>query len=90
MSITDREKKIFRKRGVKGMIAQGVTPADKSDLTLNGAKLYVGTGGHVTIDTADGDTITLKNIASGTFIDFVSVKKVHSKGTTARDIVAIY
>ena len=90
MSITNREKKIYRKSGVKGIIAESVLPTDKSDLTLNGAKLYIGTGGHVTLDTADGDTITLMNIASGTFLDFVSVKKVHFKGTTARDIVAIY
>tara|TARA_R110002012_G_scaffold168163_1_gene331574 strand:+ start:464 stop:736 length:273 start_codon:yes stop_codon:yes gene_type:complete len=90
MSLTDREKNIFKKSGIKGMMAQDVTPSDSSTLTLNGAKLYVGTGGDVKIDTSDGDTITLKNVASGTFIDFVSVKKVHSRGTTARNIVSIY
>ena len=90
MALTDREKKIFRKSGVKGMIAESVRKSDSADLSLNGANLFIGTGGVLKIDTADGDTITLKNIASGTYIDFVKVKKVYSKGTTASDIVAIY
>lgn len=51
--------------------------------------LYVGVSGDVKIDTADGDTITLKNLASGV-IHPISVIKVHSTETTATDILAVY
>ena len=73
-----------------GNVAEAVTKSDSSNLSVEEAKLYVGTGGDVKVDTVDGQTITLKNVANGTFLDFILVKKVYAKGTTASDIVAIY
>ena len=67
-----------------------MTKSDSSNLSVEEAKLYVGTGGDLKVDTVDGQTITLKNVANGTFLDFILVKKVYAKGTTASDIVAIY
>ena len=49
-----------------------------------------GDGGHLVVDTAEGQKITLKNIPSGTFIDWVKIQKIYRTGTTARDVVAIY
>lgn len=88
MALNSREKS--KARYTRGAIAETVTTDDArevSDLPFN---LYVGTGGHLKVDTEDGQAIVLKNIPSGTYIDFIKVKKIYRTGTTARDIVAIY
>lgn len=88
MALTDKQKKTAGSRG--GIVAESVTKSDSLNLSVEEAKLYIGTGGDLKVDTTDGQTITLKNVANGTFLDFILVKKVHSRGTTASDIVAIY
>jgi hypothetical protein len=51
--------------------------------------LYVGTGGTLRIMTADGDDVTLANVADGTFIP-IQVIRVFSSTTDAADIVALW
>ena len=89
MALTEAQKRKARNYKTKGL-AESITPNDKNDLDVTGSKLFIGTGGDLKVDTIDGQTITLKNIANGTLIDFVKVKKIYAKGTTARDIVSIY
>lgn len=78
--------------------AEVVTPNDSADIVLsgsaitgvdNGACLFVGTGGSLTITTIGGQTVTLTNIANGQFIP-IQVKKVFATGTTASNILALY
>ena len=89
MALNTKEKELRRRKVGQGSLAETIT---KSDSTLYESEfnLYVGTGGHLKVDTIDGQTIILKNVPNGTYIDWVKVKKIYSKGTTASDIVAIY
>tara|TARA_R100001460_G_scaffold22829_2_gene46337 strand:- start:3825 stop:4094 length:270 start_codon:yes stop_codon:yes gene_type:complete len=89
MALTDSEKKKAH-RNKSGSIASPVTKSDSNDLDVKDAKLYVGTGGDLKIDTTDGQTITLKNVQDGSYLEWIRVKKVYSRGTTASDIVAFY
>lgn len=68
-----------------------VTPSDSADLDAYAKAVYVGASGDV--------TVTLTNMADGTFIKFsnhpvgympVQVKRVWSTGTTATLILALY
>lgn len=78
--------------------AQVVTPNNSQDLVLsggvisgidNGACLYIGTGGNITITTIGGQTVTLNNLADGVFVP-IQVKRVFATGTTASNILALY
>jgi hypothetical protein len=51
--------------------------------------LYVGTGGTLRIMTADGDDVTLVNVADGTFIP-IQVIRVFSSTTDATNIIALW
>jgi hypothetical protein len=78
--------------------AEVVTPNDSQDITIagspitgieNGVLLYVGTGGDLTITTIGGQTVTLVNIADGSYVP-IQVKKVWATGTTANNLIALY
>lgn len=79
--------------------AEVVTPNDNADLTLsggaiiegsnNGACLYVGTGGNLTVTMIGGQTVTFVNIVDGTFLP-IQVRKVWATGTDAADILTLY
>lgn len=78
--------------------AQAVTPNNNADLVLsgatitgidNGACLYIGTGGNITITTIGGQTVTLTNLADGVFVP-IQVRRVFATGTTASNILALY
>lgn len=88
MALNDKQKKLIR-YGVKRSIATDVIPSDTNDLD-QGFKLWVGRGGTLLIETTDGERIQLAGVQSGTLIDFIDIKKVMSKGTTATLLVAIY
>ncbi len=88
MALDTRQKS--KARYTKGEVAQAVTPSETAKVSDVPFNLYVGTGGDLKVDTIDGQTITLKNVASGTYLDFIKVNKVYSRGTTARDIIAIH
>ena len=89
MALSTKEKEIRRRKIGQGSLAETIT---KSDSVIYDAEfnIYVGSRGDLKVDTTDGQTITLKNVPAGTYIDWIKVKKIHSKGTTASDIVAIY
>jgi len=86
---TDR-KKLAKVLKNDGLFAEAITHSDSTDLDLKEARIYVGTGGHIKLDLVGGNTITLKNVPSGTFIDYLRVARIWSRGTTASDIIAIY
>jgi hypothetical protein len=67
-------------------ILEDVSPSDTDDLA-NIGMLYIGTTGDVKVTSVKGDTVTLKNVPSGTWLNFCRVKKVFNTGTTASDIV---
>jgi len=56
--------------------------------TVEPCVLYVGSGGNLELTTAGGDTVTLNNVSSGTFVP-IQVIKV-SDFSTAYDIVALW
>lgn len=89
MALSEKQKSKIKNNRCNAF-ALDVKKSDSSNLDIADARLFVGTKGNIKVDTIDGQTVTLKNIASGTFIDWIRVKKVHSTGTTASDIVAIY
>lgn len=88
MALNLRQKK--KARYTKGEVAQSVRPSDSDKVSDVPFNIFVGTGGDLKVDTIDGQTITLKNIASGTYIDFIKINKVYARGTTATDIIAIH
>lgn len=53
------------------------------------SKIWVGTGGNISLKNADGSTVILKNVPNGTMLE-VDAIQVMATGTTATDIVGIY
>ncbi len=88
MALTTEQKD--RARYSSGKIAQEVTLSDSANVSDVPFNIYVGTGGDVKVDTADGQTIVLKNVPSGTYIDFIKIRKIYSTGTRANHIIAIH
>lgn len=68
--------------------AAAVTPHDTNALANHGI-IFVGTGGHVNVITAGGNTVLFKNVPSGSFLP-VLVSHVKSTSTTALDLVVTY
>lgn len=75
--------------------AAAVTPSDTTNIPApslgenSGCTLYVGFGGNVRVLTAGGETLTLYNVVTGTFVP-VNVLRVYETGTTAQNIVALW
>ena len=67
-------------------IVEDVVPSDTTNLTQGGI-LYIGTAGDVKVDAIKSGTVVLKNVPSGTWLNFLRVKRVYATGTTATDIV---
>ena len=70
-----------------------VTPNDSADLSQD-SLIYVGTGfietgGNLKVTAVDGNTVTFKNIKSGTFLPVV-VRRVWATGTTVSDLIAMW
>ena len=68
--------------------AYAVTPNDSANLAQFPAALYVGGTGDVTVDMANGGTVTFTNVPDGTFLPIL-VKRVYATGTAATDIIAL-
>lgn len=83
----------------QGFNAEYVTPDDNADLTLsggaivegsnNGACLYIGTGGNLTVTMLGGQLVTFVNVPDGTFMP-IQVRRVWATNTDAADILALY
>jgi hypothetical protein len=79
--------------------AEIVTPNNNSNITLsggtinaasnNGACLYIGTGGKITVTMLGGQKVTFHNVVDGTFMP-IQVQKVWATDTDASDILALY
>ena len=66
-----------------------VTPSDSTDLTRVARALYIGSGGNLNVDMADGSTVLFSNVLGGTILP-LRVKRVRSTSTTATLIVALF
>ena len=71
-----------------GHSAAEVAPDDGGDLPVTSRALYVGGGGDLRVTMAGGQTVTFANVAPG--ILPIRARRVHSAGTTASAIVAIW
>lgn len=69
--------------------AVAVTPDNSNDLAIPARALYVGTGGNINLDTAQGDTVVFTSVPSGSILP-VRAKRVRATSTTASNIVALY
>jgi hypothetical protein len=69
--------------------AFAITPDNDNDLATVTRWLYVGTAGHVKIDTANGDTVTLNSLAAGV-LHPIRARRVYATGTAALTIVGLY
>jgi hypothetical protein len=67
--------------------AFAITPNDSTDLAVSTRALYVGGTGNVKVDTVAGTTVTFTAVPVG--ILPVRVRRVHSTGTTATNIVGM-
>lgn len=65
-----------------------ITPSDSAELSQFTRGIYIGTGGDLRVTFIDSGTITLKGLSAGVIYPF-GVKKVHSTGTTAADLIGL-
>lgn len=68
-----------------GIRITAVTKSDTAELNARG--LYVGTGGDLVITTVEGNDVTFKNVASGSWLPIYAYRV--KAATTAADIVAL-
>ncbi len=79
-NLEEEEKAISRR-------AEVVIPSDTEDLRTESA-LYVGSGGDLVVDMADGqEDILFKNVQPGSFLPIVVIRV--KTASTAADILAI-
>ena len=71
-----------------GYHAAEIIPNDISDLSFTSRAIYVGAPGDLHVTMASGDAVTFANVAAG-FLP-LRVLRVHSSGTTASSIVAVW
>lgn len=64
-----------------------VTPDDDAALDPKPKYLYVGTGGDLILEGADGVELPHRNVPSGSYVPFRAAKVLET-GTTATDILA--
>lgn len=70
--------------------ASAITPSDATVFAQPTRGLYIGGGGNITVDFADGGAaVTLVNPAIGYPLP-LQVTRVYATGTTATNIVAFY
>jgi hypothetical protein len=66
-----------------------VTPSDTATFLVPSRALYVGDGGSLAVRMLSGDDLTFTAVSSGSFLP-IRVVQVHSTGTTAGAIVALF
>ncbi len=70
--------------------AATITPNNSTDLPIYTRGIYVGVGGHITVDLTDtGTNIQFLSVPQGTILP-VQAKRVYSTGTTATNLVALF
>ncbi len=68
--------------------AFAVTPTDGVDLTIRTRSVYVGGAGSLTVQMANGSTVTFAAVPAGVILP-IRVDRVNSTGTTATNIVGL-
>ena len=68
--------------------AATITPNDTADLAFETRALLIGRGGDVTLTTAHGDTVILKNRIAGVMYP-IAAQRVHQTDTSAAEIVGL-
>lgn len=66
-----------------------VTPSDAASLPQLPRALYVGTGGDLTVRSANGVSVLFASVSAGSILP-IRPDKVMATGTTASNIVALY
>ena len=69
--------------------AADVTPNDFADLATTSRAIYVGTGGNLAVEMADGSAVTFAGVVAGSVLP-LRVAKVRSTGTTAGGLIALW
>lgn len=68
--------------------AASVTLSDSAEIPVT-RSLFIGVGGNVQVQMADGQTVIFKNTNTGSILP-VQVTKVFTTNTTATDIIALF
>ena len=68
---------------------QAVTPSDEADLPVLPRALFVGSGGTLAVDLADGGSVTFEGVPAGTLLP-LRAGRVRQSGTTASAILALW
>ena len=86
--MTDRYKTLSP--SVSGPAASGfaVTPSDTLDLPETTRALYVGIAGDLAVKMANGETLTLRNVAQGAVLP-LRTTRILQTGTSASAIVGL-
>lgn len=70
--------------------AVAITPSDSTDFTsLYSRALWIGNGGTVKVDMADGTTVTFEGCPTGSVLP-IRCRRVYSTGTSATSILALF
>lgn len=69
--------------------AAAVTPNDTTVFAGPTRGIYVGGAGNLTVDMADGGSVTFVGVLAGSLLP-IQVTKVYASGTSATSIVALY
>lgn len=68
--------------------AEAVVPSDTQGIEICRA-LYVGVGGNLSVQMADGGAAVFQNVPAGSFLP-VQCSRVNAASTTASSILALY
>lgn len=69
--------------------AVSVVPADDQPFAQTARAVYVGTGGDLAVEMADGDRVVFVGVPSGTMLP-VRITQVLATGTSAGDVLALW
>lgn len=69
--------------------ASVVAPNDDDDLPHISRALYVGQGGALAVEMADGDTVIFEAVPTGALLP-IRAAKVRASGTTAASILSLW
>ena len=66
-----------------------IVPSDAADLPVVSRGVWVGTGGDLSVELAEGGTVVLAGVPGGTLLP-LRVRRVRATGTGAGDLVALW
>lgn len=69
--------------------AMTIVPSDSTDLPHVSRAIYVGQGGDLAVEMADGDVTTFEAVPGGSVLP-IRVKRVRNTATTANAIISLW